>query len=110
MPDIPIRVHRGGHQYGVRFQNDRLPDDYFSTGVWSQTSAGPELRRYTCLVCGARRTTLASFRAHRKGCTDIGSVDPELAALTALAILEEMEEGGTAPGGADDEAPPEVAA
>jgi hypothetical protein len=42
--------------------------DHFSTGVWSADSKGPELRHFTCVLCGHRAKTLESWRGHRKTC------------------------------------------
>lgn len=96
MPDIPIRVHLGGQKYGVRFQNERLPDDYFHQDPWRADGDGAVLKRYTCLVCGARSASWEGFKAHRSRCGEAGEGDPELAALKAAAILEELEEGEAA--------------
>lgn len=47
-----------------------LPDDYFSTGVWSATTPNAQFRRYTCIICGHHSATMTTFREHRAGCTD----------------------------------------
>lgn len=45
----------------------RLPDSYFHTGAFA--AVGEELLKgYTCLGCGVRSKTWASFRAHRSEC------------------------------------------
>jgi hypothetical protein len=45
-----------------------IKSDHFSTGVWSATSAAPELRHYTCVACGNRTATWEKFKAHRAEC------------------------------------------
>lgn len=100
MPDIPIRRHQAPPQYGLRFQNDLLPEDYFYRGAWRGDGDGARLRTHTCVVCGHRSATWAQFKAHRKLCGASGTADPELAALKMAALLEEEEEA------AATEAPP----
>ena len=44
-----------------------MPADHFSTGVWARD--GPlRFRHYTCVLCGHRSVTWATFKRHRADC------------------------------------------
>ena len=79
-----------------------LPAEYFVGGVFS--AAGSELlRSYTCVCCGHRSATWATFRAHRADCA--ARQQPRAAdrsppaALKALAAAVRAERVGAGSGG-----------
>ena len=46
-----------------------LPDSNDAAGVFPRPRQ-ELLRSYTCVACGSRHATWASFRAHRAGCSE----------------------------------------